>query len=94
MEVVVQYDGWSNRLSQSSRESFTAVATEIPNLIKMIVGCAEMNPGRCKCRHRWGIDGNGDEEGEAVLGFRQYELNLFNTVLVQNMLLVTSILNF
>lgn len=37
---------------------------------------------------------NGDEEGEAVLGFRQYELNLFNTVLVQNMLLVTSILNF
>lgn len=28
------------------------------------------------------------------LGFRLYELNLFNTVLVQNMLLVTSMLNF
>ena len=58
-----------------------------------------MNPGRCKYRHKdeglmkMAMNRKVEAIQLYIWSFRLHELNLFNTVLVQNMLLVTSIIN-
>lgn len=61
------------------------MATEIPSLIKTIVGCADTDGGLMAMNRV--VTSNPI----IYLGFRLHELNLFNTVLLHNMLLVVCI---